>query len=194
MIVGLLLSGRSSVSAWTPFISSCAIGLERLILVRPVAAVLLPSEGIEVVQRGGRVCRRSPLAAHIELSTANDRIVAVQSEAWATPGAVRRTAKICSGWSFFSVKCSKIGLRAVHHALSRGQAIFTRVTLQGGLDPEPPGQRKRPQALPPTTLEVGWQLVFRLPSWSLSGRQGPHLDCRTRSSAASTSPRSVLRL
>ncbi|MBB6018937.1 transposase [Deinococcus radiopugnans] len=55
----------------------------------------------------------------------------------------------------------KIGLRAVHHALSRGQAMFARLTLQGGLDPEPPGQRKRPQAPPQTTLEVGWQFVFR---------------------------------
>ena len=55
----------------------------------------------------------------------------------------------------------KIGLRAVHHALSRGQAIFSRLTLQGGPDPEPLGQRKRPYAPPQTTLEVGWQLVFR---------------------------------
>ena len=27
----------------------------------------------------------------------------------------------------------KIGLRAVHHALSRGQAVFSRLTLQGDL-------------------------------------------------------------
>lgn len=55
----------------------------------------------------------------------------------------------------------KIGLRAVHYALSRGQAVFTRLTLQGAPDPEPLGQRKRPHAPPQTTLEVGWQLVFR---------------------------------
>ncbi|OLV20042.1 hypothetical protein BOO71_0000943 [Deinococcus marmoris] len=55
----------------------------------------------------------------------------------------------------------KIGLRAVHYALSRGQVVFARLTLQGGPDPEPLGQRKRPHAPPQTTLEVGWQLVFR---------------------------------
>ena len=58
----------------------------------------------------------------------------------------------------------KLGLRAVHHALSRGQAVFSRLTLQGGPDPEPPGKRKRPHAAPRTTLEVGWQVVFRSPS------------------------------
>lgn len=58
----------------------------------------------------------------------------------------------------------KIGLRAVHYALSRGQALFTRLTLQGGPDPEPPGQRKRAHAPPQTTLEFGWQLVFRASS------------------------------
>ena len=58
----------------------------------------------------------------------------------------------------------KIGLRAVQHALSRGQAVLTRLTLQGGPDPEPLGVRKQPQPTPLVTLEVGWTLVFRLPS------------------------------
>jgi len=55
-----------------------------------------------------------------------------------------------------------IGRRAVHHALSGGQAVFSRLTLQGGPDPELLGQRKRPHAPAQTTLEGGWQLVFRL--------------------------------
>jgi hypothetical protein len=58
----------------------------------------------------------------------------------------------------------KIGLRAVQYALSRGQAVFLRLTLQGKPDPEPLSRRKRPHAVPQTTLEVGWQLVFRSPS------------------------------
>ena len=58
----------------------------------------------------------------------------------------------------------KIGLRAVQYALSRGQAVFTRLTLQGGPDPEPLGTRKRPRPAPLPTLEVGWKLAFRLPS------------------------------
>ncbi len=58
----------------------------------------------------------------------------------------------------------KIGLRAVQYALSRGQAVFTRLILQGGPDPEPLGTRKRPRPTPLTTLEVGWKLVFRSPS------------------------------
>jgi len=58
----------------------------------------------------------------------------------------------------------KIGLRAVQHALSRGQAVLNRLTLQGGPDPEPLGARKRPQPDPLTTFEDGWALVFRLPS------------------------------
>ena len=58
----------------------------------------------------------------------------------------------------------KIGLRAVQYALSRGQAVFLRLTLQGKPDPEPLSGRKRPHAVLQTTLEVGWQLVFRSPS------------------------------
>lgn len=58
----------------------------------------------------------------------------------------------------------KIGLRAVQYALSRGQEIFLRLTLQGEPDPESLSGRKRPHAAPQTTLEVGWQLVFRSPS------------------------------
>lgn len=55
----------------------------------------------------------------------------------------------------------KIGLRAMQYALSRGQAVFTRLTLQGGPDPQPLGPRKRPRPAPLLTLEVGWKLVFR---------------------------------
>ncbi|AZI45248.1 IS4/IS5 family transposase (plasmid) [Deinococcus psychrotolerans] len=55
----------------------------------------------------------------------------------------------------------KIGLRTVQYALSRGRTVFSRLTLQGGPDPEPPSRRKRSDADPRTTLEVGWQLVFR---------------------------------
>ncbi|ABW35151.1 transposase IS4 family protein (plasmid) [Deinococcus geothermalis DSM 11300] len=55
----------------------------------------------------------------------------------------------------------KIGLRAVQYALSRGQAVFTRLTLYGGVDPEPLSRRKRPHVSPQSTLQVGWQLVFR---------------------------------
>ncbi|MFC5848873.1 transposase [Deinococcus petrolearius] len=55
----------------------------------------------------------------------------------------------------------KIGLRAVLYALSRGQAVFRRLTLQGEPDPEPPSGQTRPHAGLQTTLEVGWQLVFR---------------------------------
>ncbi|MEF2280505.1 transposase [Deinococcus sp. YIM 134068] len=58
----------------------------------------------------------------------------------------------------------KIGLRAVQYALSRGQAVFLRLTLQGKPDPEPLSGRKRPHTVLQTTLEVGWQLVFRSPS------------------------------
>lgn len=53
----------------------------------------------------------------------------------------------------------KLGLRAVQYALSRGQAVFTRLTLPGDPDPESPTTSKRPASL--TTLEVGWKLVFR---------------------------------
>ncbi|WP_212648306.1 hypothetical protein [Deinococcus hopiensis] len=58
----------------------------------------------------------------------------------------------------------KIGLRAMQYALSRGQAVMTRLTLRGGPDPEPLELRKRPQPTPLISLEVGWTLVFRLPS------------------------------
>ncbi|THF68532.1 transposase [Deinococcus sp. Arct2-2] len=57
----------------------------------------------------------------------------------------------------------KIGLRAVQYALSRGQTIFSNLTLQGGPDPEPL-RRTRPQVHPTATLEVGWQIIFRSPS------------------------------
>lgn len=58
----------------------------------------------------------------------------------------------------------KIGLRALGYLLSRGQAVFSRLTLHGGPDPEPLGVRKRAHPDPLMTLEVGWQLVFRPPS------------------------------
>lgn len=58
----------------------------------------------------------------------------------------------------------KIGLRAVQWALSRGQAVFTRLTLPGNPDPEPLGKRKPRRPDPLTTLELGWTLVFRPPS------------------------------
>ena len=58
----------------------------------------------------------------------------------------------------------KIGLRAIQYALSRGQIIFSNLTLQGGPDPEPPRRRTCPQVHPTATLEVGWQLIFRSPS------------------------------
>ncbi|WP_156103637.1 transposase [Deinococcus sp. YIM 77859] len=47
----------------------------------------------------------------------------------------------------------KLGLRAVQYALSRGQAVFTRLTLPGGPDPELPRTSKLPTPL--ITLEVG---------------------------------------
>jgi len=55
----------------------------------------------------------------------------------------------------------KIGLRALQYALSRDQAILFCLTLQGGPDPEPLSGRKRSQACPRITRELGWQLVFR---------------------------------
>lgn len=58
----------------------------------------------------------------------------------------------------------KLGLRAVQYALSRGQAVFTRLTLHGQPDPEPLGVQRPAHPAPQLTLEVGWQLVFRLPS------------------------------
>lgn len=58
----------------------------------------------------------------------------------------------------------KLGLRGIHFALSRGQAVFRRLTLQGGADPAPPGRRKKLQVSPVDALEVGWVLRFRSPS------------------------------
>lgn len=58
----------------------------------------------------------------------------------------------------------KIGLRAIQYALSRGQTIFSKLTLQGGPDPEPLRRRTCRQVHPTATLEVGWQLIFRSPS------------------------------
>ena len=55
----------------------------------------------------------------------------------------------------------KIGLRAVQYALGRGQAVFTRLGLHGGADPEPVGCRTPKQPDPQTAFEVGWTLVFR---------------------------------
>ncbi len=55
----------------------------------------------------------------------------------------------------------KIGLRAVQYALARGQAVFTRLGLHGGADPEPIGGRTWKQPDPRIAFEVGWTLVFR---------------------------------
>ena len=55
----------------------------------------------------------------------------------------------------------KIGLRAVQYALGRGQAVFTRLGLRGGADPEPVGCRTSKQPDPRTVFDVGWALVFR---------------------------------
>lgn len=55
----------------------------------------------------------------------------------------------------------KIGLRAVQYALGRGQAIFTRLGLHGGADPEPVSYRTSKQPEPRIAFEVGWSLVFR---------------------------------
>lgn len=55
----------------------------------------------------------------------------------------------------------KIGLRGVQYALSRGQAVFIRLTLQGEADPAPPGFRNRTRSTPLATMQVGWELVFR---------------------------------
>ena len=55
----------------------------------------------------------------------------------------------------------KIGLRAVQYALGRGQAVFTRLGLHGGADPEPVGCRTPKQPDPRTAFDVGWTLVFR---------------------------------
>ncbi len=55
----------------------------------------------------------------------------------------------------------KIGLRAVQYALARGKAIFTRLGLHGGDDPEPVGYRTSKQPDLRIAFEVGWTLVFR---------------------------------
>ena len=56
----------------------------------------------------------------------------------------------------------KIGLRALHAALSRGQRILGHLTLCGKPDPEPLGYRKKTPPPPSETLEPGWMLSFRL--------------------------------
>jgi len=58
----------------------------------------------------------------------------------------------------------KLGLRGIHFALSRGLGVLSRLTLQGGADPAPPGRRKKSQVSPVDALEVGWVLRFRSPS------------------------------
>jgi hypothetical protein len=55
----------------------------------------------------------------------------------------------------------KIGLRAVQHALTRGQTVFTHLGLHGGADPEPVGCRTSKKPDPQIAFEVGWTLVFR---------------------------------
>jgi hypothetical protein len=55
----------------------------------------------------------------------------------------------------------KIGLRAVQYALGRRQAVFTRLGLHGGADPEPVGCRTTKKPDPRIAFEVGWTLVFR---------------------------------
>ena len=55
----------------------------------------------------------------------------------------------------------KIGLRAMQYALARGQAIFSRLGLHGGADPEPVSCRTSKHSSPRTIFEVGWTLVFR---------------------------------
>ena len=49
----------------------------------------------------------------------------------------------------------KIGLRAVHWALSRGQAVFQTLALRGGEDPEPLGKRKAKGPDPLNLLRMG---------------------------------------
>lgn len=58
----------------------------------------------------------------------------------------------------------KIGLRAVQYALSRGQAVFACLSLHGGADPAPSELRRRSSSRSRPQWEVGWELVFRLPS------------------------------
>lgn len=58
----------------------------------------------------------------------------------------------------------KIGLRAMQWALSRGKSVFTRLSLQGGPDPDPLGKRKPKRPDPLATLELGQVLQFPAPS------------------------------
>lgn len=55
----------------------------------------------------------------------------------------------------------KLGVRAMQYALSRGQAVFNRLTLVGGPDPESPGRRNLARSTPLAAMEVGWALRFR---------------------------------
>ena len=55
----------------------------------------------------------------------------------------------------------KLGLRGMQYALSRGQAVFNRLTLVGGTDPESPGLRNPTRSTPLATMQVGWELIFR---------------------------------
>ncbi|WP_407541941.1 transposase (plasmid) [Deinococcus radiomollis] len=55
----------------------------------------------------------------------------------------------------------KIGLRALQHALGRGEAVFARLRLHGSTDPEPVRYRALKQTDPKIAFEVGWTLVFR---------------------------------
>ena len=55
----------------------------------------------------------------------------------------------------------KLGLQRMQYALSRGQAVFNRLTLVGGTDPDSPGLRNPARSTPLATMEVGWKLVFR---------------------------------
>ena len=49
-------------------------------------------------------------------------------------------------------------------ALSRGLAILSRLILQGGADPAPPGRRKKSHPSLVDALESGWVMKFRSPS------------------------------
>lgn len=55
----------------------------------------------------------------------------------------------------------KIGLRAVQHALVRGQRLLMRLMLRGGPDPEPLGFRKSKKPNPVQQLKVGWMMACR---------------------------------
>lgn len=55
----------------------------------------------------------------------------------------------------------KLGLRGMQYALSRGRAVFNRLTLVGGPDPDCPGLRNPARSTPLATMEPGWELVFR---------------------------------